>query len=319
MTSATEAAAKGPDAAARNRVIGIALAACGVVAFSLRPVLIKFAYGYGPDPVTLLALRMVFALPFFLIAAAWARGKGAGGHLSRRDIALVVGLGILGYYAASFLDFLGLQYVSAGLGRLILFLYPTVVLALSAAFLGRRIMARDVGALVLSYAGLALVLSGDLSSRDETVMIGAALVFAGAASYAVYLVAGTQVIQRIGSVRFTAYAMTAASVVCIAQFLVLRPFSALDLPAPVYWISAAMAVGSTVLPVFMISEALRRIGANHVALIGALGPVSAALFGYVALDEAISLPQMVGTGLVLAGVLLVSVAPGQFARARKQP
>jgi drug/metabolite transporter (DMT)-like permease len=289
------------------RAVGIALAVAGVIAFSFRPILIKLAYGYVRDPVTLIALRMVFSAPFFLLAALWQRGNQA--PISRRDWWAIAGLGALGYYFASFVDFLGLQYISAGLGRLLLFLYPTLVVILSWVVLGKRAGARELIALAVTYAGTALVLSGAMGGQNENLPLGAALVFAGAVGYAVYLVFGTQVIQRVGSMRFTAYALLVASALCIAQFLALRPLDALALPWPVYAYAIAMAIFSTVLPTFMTAEALRRIGANQVAILGALGPVSTIFFGFVGLDERMTWLQMVGTVLVLGGVVLVSLKP----------
>jgi drug/metabolite transporter (DMT)-like permease len=293
------------------RLVGIGLAIAGVIGFSLRPIFIRLAYTYAVDPVTLLALRMIFSLPFFIAIAAWSGRGGRRARLTRRDHLAIILLGFVGYYAASFFDFLGLQYVSAGLGRLLLFLYPTIVVLLSAAFLGKRILRREVMALVLSYAGVALVLSTALDQPSADLPLGGALVFAGAVFYAVYLVAGSQVIQRVGSVRFTAYAMMVASVFCIVQFLLLRPLSALDLPMPVYLLMLAVAVVSTVIPSFMISEALRRIGANHVSLIGGLGPLVAIVLGYIGLDEAMTVLQFCGAALILAGVMIVSVRPAR--------
>ena len=260
-----------PEATRGFLVAGVLLAIGGVIFFSLRPVIIKLAYAYVVDPVTLLALRMVFSMPFFLAAAVWARSGSAQQSLSRRDLAAIVGLGLLSYYGASFLDFLGLQYITAGLGRLLQFIYPTVVVVLSALFLGKRATARDIVALIVTYLGLLLVFWHALGGEQRNLLLGAGLVFASATCYAVYLVAGSEVIARVGSVRFTAYAMVAASVACIAQFFVLRPLSALDLPLEVYGLAIAMALASTVIPGFMVAEALRRIGANKVAIIGALG------------------------------------------------
>ncbi|HEX2116067.1 MAG TPA: EamA family transporter, partial [Alphaproteobacteria bacterium] len=191
------------------------------------------------------------------------------------------------------------------------FLYPTIVVLLSAAFLGKRILRREVIALALSYAGVALVLSTALDQPNTNLPLGAALVFAGAVFYAVYLVAGSQVIHRVGSVRFTAYAMMVASVFCIIQFVLLRPLSALDLPLPVYLLMLAVAVVSTVIPSFMISEALQRIGANHVSLIGGLGPLVAIVFGYIGLDESMTVLQFCGAALILTGVMIVSVKPAR--------
>jgi len=306
--------------ASSYRAWGIALALIGVVAFSVRPILIKLAYAYVTDPVTLIALRMVFSLPFFVATALWmnfrAARKGAApvvaaahAALTRRDWWAVLFLGFLGYYLASFLDFLGLQYISAGLGRLMLFLYPTITVLLSALFLDKHVSRRDIVALVISYAGLALVLSQGFAGESRNLMLGALLVFGSALCYAVYLVSSSQVVARIGSMRFTAYATSVASLLCILQFLLLRPLSALQLPAQVYGLAIAMAVGCTVLPVFVTSEALRRIGANQVAIIGAAGPVTTIFLGWLGLEESMSLLQIAGAVLVLAGVLLVTIKP----------
>ena len=277
--------------------------------FSVRPILIKLAYGYVTDPVTLLGLRMLFSLPFFLVAAAWSVRGQHQAPATRRDLAAVGFLGFLGYYFSSFADFLGLQYVSAGIGRLILFMYPTIVVLLSAMFLRRRPARRELAALAITYCGVALVLSNTLSGQNTNLPLGVSLVFASAVSYAAYLVASSQVVQRLGSIRFTAYATTVASLLCIAQFLLLRPLSALAVPAQVYALAISMAIFSTVLPVFMTSEALKRIGANHVAMVGALGPVTTIFFGYVGLDEVMTPMQVVGAALVLTGVMLVTLKP----------
>ena len=293
--------------AASYRAVGIALAAGAVIAFSFRPIFIKLAYGYVRDPVTLIALRMLFALPFFVAAAMWQRGAAAAAPISRRDGGRIAFLVFIGYYFSSFVDFLGLQYITAGLGRLLLFAYPTLVVILSWLFLRKRAGAREIVALAVTYGGLALVLAYSVAGQHENLPLGAALVFAGAASYAVYLVLGSDVIQRVGSIRFTAYALIVASAFCIAQFLVLRPLAALALPWQVYGYAIAMAIFSTVLPTFMTAEALKRIGANHVAILGALGPVSVILTGWVGLDETMTWLQLLGAALVLGGVVLVSV------------
>ncbi|HUL93125.1 MAG TPA: DMT family transporter [Burkholderiales bacterium] len=292
---------------ASYRAIGVAMAIAGVVCFSLRPILIKLAYGYGVDPITLLALRMIFSLPFFLAAAAWVGRDAQRAPLNRRDAWAIVVLGFVGYYFSSFVDFLGLQYISAGLGRLILFMYPTLVVLLSMAFLHKRPSAREVVALGVTYCGVALVMANAAQGANRDLVLGAALCFASAAGYAVYLVAGSQVVQRVGSMRFTAYATSVASGFCILQFLLLRPLSALSMPGQVYGLTVAMALASTVLPVFITTEALKRIGANQVALFGALGPVTTLFFGWVGLDETMTPVQLAGAALVLGGVVLVTL------------
>jgi len=292
----------------RSRTTGLLFAIAGVLCFSLRPIFIKLSYGWAQDPITLLALRMAFAGPFFVGVAVWLRKRGPVEPLAPRDMFNVVLLGLLSYYAASFLDFLALQYISAGLGRLVLFLYPTIVVVLSAVFLRRPMTARELIAIVLTYAGLALVLLHSLGD-NKAVWRGAALAMGSSVCYAIYLVAGSQVIARVGSMRFSAYAMIAATLACLLQFALLRPLSALTVPAPVYGYAAAMAVISTVIPVFLTAEALRRIGANPVAIVGALGPVSTILLGWIGLEERMTVLQLVGVALVLAGVLAVSLGP----------
>jgi len=283
------------------------MAVAGVVCFSLRPILIKLAYGYVVDPITLLALRMIFSLPFFLAAMAWVGRDSRRAPLTRRDASAIVMLGFVGYYFSSFVDFLGLQYISAGLGRLILFMYPTLVVLLSMAFLHKRPTAREVVALGVTYSGVALVMANAAQGANKDLVLGAALCFASATGYAVYLVAGSQVVQRVGSIRFTAYATSVASAFCILQFLLLRPVSALAMPAQVYGLAIAMALVSTVLPIFITAEALKRIGANQVALFGALGPMTTVFFGWMGLDEVMTPVQLAGAALVLAGVALVTL------------
>lgn len=279
---------------------GIAFAVCGVLAFSVRPILIKLSYAAHPvSPTTLLFLRMTLSLPFFLIIGWWLRRQQP--RLTARDWMNVGLLGFLGYYGASFLDFLGLQYVGAGVGRLILFLFPTLVLLLSFVFLHKKPSGRELGALLVSYAGIALVVSSQVapSAEGRLFLFGALLIFSGALLYAVYLVAGSQVVKRVGSMRFTAYSMAISSLPAVLQFVVLERPSALDLPAAVWGYAIVLATLSTVLPVFLQAEALKRIGANHFALIGAVGPVSVALTSALGLDEPFTWIQALGGLLVI--------------------
>jgi drug/metabolite transporter (DMT)-like permease len=296
-----------PVQASSYRLTGVLLALLGVVTFSFRPVLIKLAYGYVRDPITLIALRMAFSLPFFLAAALWS-GRGHHGRmLSLRELAVVFGLGAIGYYLASTLDFLGLQYVTAGVGRLILFVYPTIVMLLSAVFFKKPIRKRDVAALAITYAGVALVLAEAVGGANLDLPLGVALGFGSALAYAIYLVIGAEVAQRIGAIRFAALAISAACLCCILQFLLLRPLSALALPSEVYGLMVIVAAVCTVIPVFLTAEALRRIGANQVAMIGAVGPISAIIFGGIVLGESMSRIQLAGAALVIIGVLLATV------------
>jgi drug/metabolite transporter (DMT)-like permease len=299
------------------RSLGIAFAVAGILAFSFRPIWIKLAYavptesGHPVSPVTLLFLRMVLSLPFFVAIALWLKSRATEKTemLTGRDWLAVAGLGFVGYYLASFLDFLGLQYVGAGLGRLILFLYPTMVLLLSFLFLRKKPTRLELGALVISYTGVALVLSNRFGGGVESQFfaLGVLFIFGSALCYAVYLVAGSQMVKRVGSMRFTAYTMIISTFPAVAQFFALEPLSALELPAAVWTYALVMATFSTVLPVFLQAEALKRIGANQFALVGTLGPVSTALLSALGLEEAFGPLQMLGAVLVIAGVLLVTV------------
>ena len=286
---------------------GMLFALGGVISFAFRPVIIKLGYEAAPvSATTLLFLRMALSFPFFAAVAAWMHG---GPPIARRDWIGIVALGFLGYYLASLLDFLGLQYVSAGLGRLIMFVYPTIVVILSAIFLAKRPTRREIGALALTYAGIALVLSAKLGGGPEQrlFLLGAALVFGASTCYAIYLVTGSQLVKRVGTMRFTAYTMMVSTVPALVQFALLESPDSLVLPGRLWLYAALLAIACTVLPVFLVAEALKRIGANHFALIGALGPVTTVLADFLFLEGGLTPVQMLGGALVIGGVLLVSV------------
>ena len=293
--------------ASSYRVWGMLFALAGTISFAFRPVLVKLGYAAHPvSATTLLFLRMTLSLPFFAAMAWWMRGAAP---IARRDWLGIAALGFLGYYLASLLDFLGLQFVSAGLGRLIMFLYPTIVVILSAIFLSRRPTPREIGALAVTYAGIALVLSQQVQAASATriFLFGALLVFSSATCYAVYLVAGSQLVRRVGSLRFTAYTMIVSTVPAVVQFALLESPAALELPPRLWWYVILLALACTVVPVLLVAEALKRIGANHFALIGALGPVTTVIADFVLLDGALGAAQILGGALVISGVLLVSV------------
>jgi drug/metabolite transporter (DMT)-like permease len=283
---------------------GIALAVAGAVAFSGKAILAKLMYRHGVDAVQVLFWRMLLALPLFLALAWWAgRGKPA---LTRRDWMAVIGLGFCGYYLASLLDFMGLQYVTASLERLILYLNPTLVLLMSVIWLRVRVSARQAAAIALSYVGVLIVFGQELRFEGSNVMLGAALVFASALSYAVYLVASGQVVKRLGALRLTGTATSVACVFAIAQLFALREPSAALVPLPVVWLSLANAVFTTFAPVLMVMMAIERIGAPLAAQCGMVGPMSTIVLGVWLLGEPFTGWVIVGTLLVLAGVWLLA-------------
>ena len=306
---------KKPPAESATSPGGVALVVLGALGFSGKAVLIKLAYAYPVDAATLLALRMLFSLPFFLAVGLWSQYRGSQLPLSRRDHVAVVALGLLGYYLASYLDFLGLQFVSAGLERLILFLYPTLVVVISALWLHRPIAPRERYALLLSYGGIALACFHDSATTQNEFYFGAALIFGSAFAFALYLIGSGQLVVRLGASRFTAYAMTVSVVAVLTQFFLTHAPQALQQPMPVYWLSLAMAILSTVLPAFLMSAGIRRIGSSRAALIATIGPISTILLAHVFLGESVSAMQMLGTVLVCAGTVMVSRRGGAQAKA----
>jgi drug/metabolite transporter (DMT)-like permease len=291
----------------RQKLTGTLFALVAAIGFSAKAILVKLAYIDAVDAITLLALRMAFSLPVFLIVAARANQNKHDHALTTRDKFAVIFLGLIGYYLASYLDFLGLQYISAGLERLILFLYPTMVVLISALVFGHKIGRTGLFALVISYAGITLVFMHDMNVLQHDALSGSLLVFASALSYAVYLVGAGHAITKIGATRFTAYVMTVACTACLVQFAVTHPVTALDLSLKVYLLSIGMAVFSTLLPAFLLGAAMRRIGSVHTSMIGSIGPVSTILLAYMFLGERMSLEQITGSILVLAGVLMISL------------
>jgi drug/metabolite transporter (DMT)-like permease len=283
---------------------GLVLAMAGAIAFSGKAIIVKLAYRYGVDAVTLIMYRMLFALPLFAALAWWAgRGKPA---LSRRDWLVCTGLGFSGYYLASFLDFAGLAYITASLERLILYLNPTLVLALGAIVYKRRVRARQVIALAVSYCGVLLVFGHELSLQGSNAALGTGLVFASAISYASYLVLSGEEVKRIGALRLTGLATSIACLFCIAQFVVLRPMSALAVAPQVVWLSVLNATLCTFAPVLMVMMAIERVGAAVAAQTGMIGPLSTIVMGILILGEPFTAWVVAGTALVLSGIWLLA-------------
>jgi drug/metabolite transporter (DMT)-like permease len=288
----------------RHYLIGLAIAIFAAVLFSAKAIVAKLIYRYQVDAVTLIAFRMLFSLPIFALVAIWQARNGSS--LSWLDRVRLVGLGLVGYYLSSFLDFLGLQYITAGLERLILFLTPSFVLLISAIFLKRKVGSLEWAALGISYLGIVLVLFHDLKFGGDQVMLGATLVLGAAIAYALYLIQSGQLVMRLGSLRLVSYAMCVASAACISQFFLLRPVSMLVQPAEVYWLSLVNAIFCTVFPVFLTMFAVQRIGAATASQAGMIGPVSTLFLGSLFLNEAITGWQLAGTVLVLMGMYLLS-------------
>jgi drug/metabolite transporter (DMT)-like permease len=288
---------------------GLLMASLGSIAFSGKAIIVKLAYRYGVDAVTLIMYRMLFALPLFLALVWWAGRPRQGQRpapLTRRDWLGVIGLGVTGYYLASFLDFWGLEYITASLERLILYLNPTLVLVLGWLLYRRRISRLQAIAMAVSYAGVLLVFGHEAGVQGPNAALGAGLVFASAVSYAVYLVYSGELVKRLGSSRLVGLATSVACVLCLAQFALLRPMSAALVAPEVIGLSLLNATLCTFVPVLLVMMAIERIGPGLTAQTGMIGPMSTILMGVFILGEPFNGWIIVGTVLVLSGVYLVT-------------
>lgn len=294
----------------RQQIIAASLVFAGALCFSAKAVFIKLAYQYEVDSISLLALRMLFSLPLFLILAWWSLRNKQSAYTppSRREWFYIALLGILGYYLASMLDFLGLQYIGASLERLILFVYPTMVLILSAIFLRQRILKDQYIALALTYIGVTLAFIGGIDwSEKSDLFLGGGLIFISAFVYACYLIGSGRLLPKVGTLRFTSYAMISACFGVLVHHGILYQWRLFHFAPEVYQLSMVMAVLSTVLPAFMISEGIRLIGAGNAAIIGSVGPISTIILAYIFLNERLGTWQWVGAALVIAGVMWISL------------
>lgn len=302
-----------------THLVGALFAVFATLGFSSRAIFIKLVYqDASMDPTTLMALRMLFAVPFFVLMILWSKRQtvasktsGSSPLFSRNDWLKMIGLGLLGFYLSSFLDLSGLQYISASLERLILFLYPTIVVAISVIHQKRRITRKELFAIAASYAGISFVFIENLSvnpSKDATWM-GALLIFAAAVTYAFYLFGSQGLVKKVGSTRYTGWVMLFSSVAAILQFFLFHPPALLSQSQPVLGLIAIIAVFGTVLPTWMLAEALKRIGANQTALICTVGPVITLGLDAWLLDIPVSGIQMMGAFFVIAGVTVISIHP----------
>jgi drug/metabolite transporter (DMT)-like permease len=294
-------------ASARQLWVGLGFAILGAVAFSAKAIVVKLAYRYNVDAITLLMYRMLFALPFFALMAWWA-GRGQA-RLTAEQWRRVLWVGFSGYYLASFLDFAGLQFISASLERLILYLNPTVVLLLGWRLYGRRIQPQQALAMAISYTGVMVVFGHELHFDGWVTLLGGGLVFASAISYAVYLLMSGELVKQVGSMRLVGLASLVASGFCLVQFALLRPMSAAWVAPEVIQLSLFNAVFCTAVPVLLVMLGIERIGAALAAQVGMVGPMSTLIMGVFILDEPFNAWILVGTAFVLAGVYWASKRP----------
>ena len=289
-------------------LVGLLLTLVGAILFSTKAIIVKLAFGAThTDALTLLTLRMAFALPFYAAIALFVSSKKSNVRLTWPQWGWVVLIGMLGYYVSSLLDFMGLQYVSAGLERLILFLYPSFVVFINAAFFKQRITSTQKWALLLTYLGIVTAYVGEMTidTSRQGFYLGSFLVFLCAVTYSIYIAGSAKLIPVVGATKFTAYAMLAATAGIFCHFAFAGQGEVLAASRALWGYGLGLAILSTVLPSFLISQGLKRIGANNVAIISGIGPISTIAQAHFFLHEPIFVAQIGGTVLVVAGVLLL--------------
>jgi drug/metabolite transporter (DMT)-like permease len=296
------------DQQIQNKLGAILLSAGGVVLFSAKAVFVKMAYAYDIDTVPLLLVRLLIAMPIYMVIVAVSFSKWRKKYtLKPSHLLIIAGLGLGGYYFASYLDFTGLKYVSAGVERLILFVYPTMVVGLSAIINRKRIPEKQMFALLVTYFGVFLIFfQGILFQDQNNLLIGGMLIISCAFVYACFMIVTEKLIPYTGSIQITCYTLMVSCLAVIIHFLLGDHPEMSSLPSEVFWIGGGMAVFSTVIPSFMIAEAVKRLSASHVAIIGSIGPFTTILLAAIFLGERITAFQGMGAVVIISGVLLVN-------------
>lgn len=287
---------------------GFIITLTGAIFFSTKAIFVKLAFQQtGVDALTLLSLRMLFSLPFYLLAVWLVSRKENTQPLTKRQWILIILMGILGYYLSSLFDFIGLQYVSAGLERLILFLYPTFAVLINTFFFRTKLNRTQLIALLLAYLGIAIAYVGELNvdKTNPEFFYGSLMIFLCAVTYSIYLVGTGRLVPKVGVTRYTAYAMLAATAGIFIQFLSTRRISDIPFSPSLVGYGTALAIIATVLPSFMMSNGMKKIGSNNVAIITSIGPVSTIAQAHFILGEPIFTEQVLGTALVMAGIVMI--------------
>lgn len=289
-------------------LVGVVISILGAVCFSTKAIVVKLAYlEYPVDAITLLAIRMLFSLPFFLVSAMLTSNKKDNVKFTSKQWMQVALLGCFGYYCSSLLDFEGLKFVSAGIERLILFIYPTFVLLISAVWMKRKVRTIEWIAVAVTYVGLFIAFAGEaIVQEDENFYVGSILILICAFTYAIYIAGSGSLIPVVGAVKFNSYAMSFAAGAVLIHFVLTSTQSVVGLPVSIYAYGFFMAVISTVIPSYLVSISIKRLGANTTAIIASIGPVSTILQAYWLLGEPVSAMEIAGTGFILVGILLIS-------------
>ena len=290
-----------------KKVIAIILALVGAIMFSSKAVMVKLSYEYKIDSLSLLLLRMGFSLPIYITIACINKKTVSNENLSNKDWGYLIFLGIIGYYFASYLDFVGLQYITASLERLVLFIYPTITTILVAIYFKRKISIYKVIAIVFTYIGIGIAFWGKIQDNiQEDFWLGVFLIFASAITFSIYLVGSEKIIPKFGVQRFTSYCMIVSCLSVLIHFGIKSNVDITSFPWQVYAFGVIIAVFNTVLPSYMMSAAIKTIGSSTTSILSSIGPISVIILGYLLLHEQISYYQISGTLVVIIGVIIMA-------------
>lgn len=284
----------------------VLIAVIGIVLFSAKAIMVKLAYQYNVSSLHLLLFRMLFSLPFYLLILYLLKSPSPE-KIKKHDYLWLILFGFLGYYLASYFDFLGLKYIKAGLERIILFIYPTLVLIIGRIFLKEKISAKQIIAILITYFGVIVTFSGELQYNGDHILLGGFLIFLSALTYASYLVGSGWLIPKFGVLRFTSYAMIVSSICVIIHYLIVDRTNIFGYAYQVYVLGLMMAVFSTLIPSFLVSLAIKKIGASDFSIIGSIGPISTIILAYIFLDERLTILQLLGAVIVIIGITFVSL------------
>ncbi|WP_248723379.1 DMT family transporter [Seonamhaeicola sp. ML3] len=299
----------------RKFIVGIAIGILGIVLFSSKAVMVKLAYRHDVDPISVLLLRMAFSFPFYLVVAFLSRNKGNSDKITGRDYIWVVIFGVIGYYLSSFFDFVGLTYIKASLERIILFIYPTIVLLINKVFLKQTINKVQVGAILLTYIGIIIAFGDEVSISGSDIYLGGFFIVLSAVTYAAYLSGSGWLIPKFGVVKFTSYAMLVSCLCVFLHYLITNQADIFNLPTEVYVLGFLIAIFATVIPSYLVSASIKMINSSNFAVIAGFGPISTIILAAIFLSEKLTLLQLLGALIVISGILVVSMKSNKGTKA----
>ncbi|WP_027136791.1 DMT family transporter [Gaetbulibacter saemankumensis] len=290
----------------KSFVYGVLLAVLGIILFSSKAVMVKLAYNYNIDALSVLLLRMLFSFPFYVVVALWYRKRPNNASVGQKDYIWLFLFGFLGYYLSSYFDFMGLVYLKASLERIILFLYPTIVLLFNRFFLKKPISRLQILAIAITYFGVVITFWGEVVVSGSKTYLGGLFILLCAISYAAYISGTGWLVPKFGVAKFTSYVMIVSCLCVFVHFGIMSEASILGYPWQVYLLGFLIAIFATVIPSYLVSEAIKRINSSNFAVVAGIGPISTIILAAIFLNEHLTVMQLLGAIIVIVGIFLVS-------------